>query len=61
MQAAARYVLGELSLVLREEYEKHFFDCAACALDVQAVAAFVDNVREVLRHCHSEKRRLRNF
>src|SRR5437899_3751029 len=24
MQAAARYVLGELSPVLREEYEKHF-------------------------------------
>lgn len=61
MQAAARYVLGELSPVLREEYEKHFFDCAACALDVQAVAAFVDNVREALRHRGSEKRRLRNF
>lgn len=49
MQAAEKYVLGELPTTLRDEYEEHFFDCAECALDVKAAAAFVDNTREVLR------------
>ncbi len=49
MQAAEKYVLGELSPVLREEYEEHFFGCAACALDVKAAAAFVDNACDVLQ------------
>ncbi len=49
MRAAEKYVLGELSPVLREEYEEHFFVCVACALDVKAAAAFVDNTCDVLR------------
>jgi len=49
LQAAEKYVLGELSPALREEYEEHLFDCVACALDVKAVAAFLDNARDVLR------------
>lgn len=49
LQAAEKYVLGELTQPLRDEYEEHFFDCAECALDVKAVAAFVDTGREVLR------------
>jgi anti-sigma factor RsiW len=49
MQAAAKYVLGELSPVLREEYEEHFFDCTACALDVKAATDFLNIAREVLR------------
>lgn len=49
LQAAEKYVLGELTQVLRDEYEEHFFDCAECALDVKAVTAFVDAGREVLR------------
>ncbi len=49
LQAAERYVLGELPPVLREEYEEHYFECAACAVDVKVVAAFVDNAHEVLR------------
>ena len=49
MQAAEKYVLGELPNALRDEYEEHFFDCAECALDVKAAAAFVDNSAEVLR------------
>ncbi len=49
MQAAEKYVLGELPNPLREEYEEHFFDCAECALDVKATAAFLDNSAEVLR------------
>ncbi len=49
LQAAVKYVLGELSAVQREEYEEHYFDCAECAIDLKAAAAFVDTTREVLR------------
>ena len=49
MHAAGKYILGELSPVLREEYEEHFFACVACALEVKAAAAFVDNACDVLR------------
>jgi hypothetical protein len=49
LQAAEKYVLGELPQALREEYEEHFFDCPACAMDIKAAAAFADTTREVLR------------
>jgi len=49
-QAAEKYVLGELLPALRDEYEEHSFDCAECALELKAAAAFVDASREVLRH-----------
>lgn len=49
LQAAEKYLLGELPLALREEFEDHFFDCPICALDIKAAAAFADNAREVLR------------
>jgi hypothetical protein len=49
LQAAEKYVLGELSQVQREEYEEHYFDCAECAVDIKALATFADTTREVLR------------
>jgi hypothetical protein len=49
LQAAEKYLLGELPQELRDVYEEHYFECAECALDVKAGAAFVDNSREVLR------------
>jgi len=49
LQAAEKYVLGELPQNLREDYEEHYFECAECALDLKTVAAFVDTSREVLR------------
>jgi Putative zinc-finger len=49
LQAAVKYVLGELSQAQREEYEEHYFDCAECALDLKALAIFADTAREVLR------------
>jgi Putative zinc-finger len=49
LQAAEKYVLGELSPTHRDEYEEHYFDCRECALDVRAVVAFADTAREVLR------------
>jgi hypothetical protein len=47
MHAAEKYVLGELSEELREEYEEHYLDCSECAVDVRAAAAFVANSKEV--------------
>jgi len=49
LQAAEKYVLGELPPPLRDEFEEHFFDCQECALDVTATAGFVNNVRNVSR------------
>ena len=49
LQAAEKYVLGEFPQDLRDGYEEHFFDCAECAVDVKAIAAFADVSREVLR------------
>jgi anti-sigma factor RsiW len=49
IQAAVKYVLGELPPSLRNEFEEHFFECQECALDVSAAAEFVDNGRAVLR------------
>src|SRR5713101_6957163 len=55
LQAAVKYVLGELPPAQRDEYEEHCFDCAECALDLKAAAAFVDTTREVLGEEASEK------
>lgn len=57
-QAAERYVLGELAQQEREAFEEHFFECTECARDVRAYAAFLANVRDVLREQESGMRRL---
>jgi hypothetical protein len=49
LQAAAKYVLGELSPAERDDYEDHYIDCPECAKDVNAAAAFADTTREVFR------------
>lgn len=49
LQLAAKYVLGELPPVQRDEYEDHYIDCPECAKDVYAAAALTDTVREVFR------------
>ena len=49
LQAAEKYVLGELSPELRDEYEEHYFDCADCAEDVKASSAFVGASKEIFR------------
>jgi Putative zinc-finger len=48
LMAAERYLLGELTLELREQFEEHFFDCQECALDVRAGAALVEQSKVVL-------------
>lgn len=43
-------MLGELPQAGRDSFEEHYFDCNECALDVQAVAAFADNARNLFCH-----------
>jgi hypothetical protein len=49
LQAAEKYVLGELPAELRDEYEEHYFDCADCAEDIKAASAFVGASKEIFR------------
>jgi hypothetical protein len=49
MDAAEKYVLGELKGELRDQYEEHYFDCPECALDVKAMAAFVAASKDIFR------------
>jgi hypothetical protein len=42
---AEKYLLDELSLESREEFEAHFFGCAECAQDVRAGAVLVEGIR----------------
>lgn len=45
--AAEKYVLRELSDDLRDAYEEHFFDCTACAADLQSAMIFAEAARDV--------------
>jgi hypothetical protein len=47
LEAAEKYVLGELPQDQRDAYEEHYFDCAECALDIKALATFADTAREL--------------
>ena len=49
LKAAQKYLLGELSVELRDQYEDHYFGCAECAQDVRTGAVFIDNARDVFR------------
>ena len=48
IEAAERYLLGELSDAERDQFEEHFFGCQACAEDVRTGAIFEANARAVL-------------
>jgi hypothetical protein len=47
-QMTERYLLDELDPHERAEFEEHFFECRACALDVQAGALFVSQSKVAL-------------
>jgi hypothetical protein len=49
LQAAEKYVLGELPAQVREAYEEHCFTCHECATDLEATASFVEGCRSVFR------------
>lgn len=48
LKAAEKYLLGELTAELRDQYEDHYFGCAECAQEVRTGAVFIDNARDVL-------------
>src|SRR5215471_6981152 len=48
LTAAERYLLDELSPEQRDQFEEHFFDCAECALDLQAATAFIEQSKKIL-------------
>lgn len=43
--AVEQYLLGEMSLQEREEFEEHYFSCPECAEAVRAGTHFADNVQ----------------
>jgi len=48
LMATEKYLLGDLALEKKEEFEEHFFGCPDCANDVRAGAAFVEHSKSVL-------------
>ena len=39
--AAEQYLLDEMALEVRDEFEQHLFDCRECAIDLMAGATFL--------------------
>jgi hypothetical protein len=46
-QASEKYLLGELSAELREEYEEHYFSCAECSDELRAAAELLAAGRRI--------------
>jgi hypothetical protein len=49
LQAAEKYLLGELPKEQHAEYEEHYFECTACAEEIKTTAAFMESARQVVR------------
>jgi len=49
LQAAEKYVLGELPVELRDEFEEHYFDCTECSDDVKHLVTLIAVSRSVLK------------
>jgi hypothetical protein len=49
LQAAEKYLLGELPKEQHEAFEEHYFDCSACAEEIKATVAFMESSRQVAR------------
>jgi hypothetical protein len=49
LQAAEKYLLGELPKEQHAAYEEHYFDCSACAEEIKATVAFMESARQVVR------------
>lgn len=47
IQATEKYVLGELSPDLREQFEEHYLDCPECTKDLLALSTFVTASRAI--------------
>src|SRR5262249_50393921 len=46
LQAVEKYILGELTPALRNEFEAHYFDCYECSLNVRTGVAFAAASRQ---------------
>jgi hypothetical protein len=49
LQAAEKYLSGELTKAELEAYEEHYFDCPACAQELKTTVAFTESTRQVFR------------
>jgi hypothetical protein len=49
LQAAEKYLLGELPKEQHAAFEEHFFDCSACAEEMKTTVAFMESSRQVVR------------
>lgn len=49
LQAAEKYLLGELPKEQHAAFEEHYFDCSACAEEMKAAVAFMESSRQVAR------------
>jgi hypothetical protein len=49
LQAAEKYLLGELPKEQHAAFEEHYFDCLACAEEMKAAIAFMEGARQVAR------------
>jgi hypothetical protein len=48
LQAAEKYLLGQLPKEQHAAYEEHYFDCSVCAEEIKATAAFMESARQVV-------------
>ncbi len=49
LQAATKYLLGEMPKEQHAAYEEHYFDCSACADEIKATAIFFESSRQLSR------------
>src|SRR5208282_6286166 len=49
LQAAEKYLLGELPKEQHAAYEEHYFDCSACAEEIKTTVAFMESSRQAVR------------
>jgi hypothetical protein len=49
LQAAEKYLLGELPKEQHAAFEEHYFDCSACAEEMKTAIAFMESARQVVR------------
>ena len=50
-----KYLLGELSPEVRDQFEEHYFDCPECAADVRALSTFMATSRTIFHEEPSVK------
>lgn len=50
-QIAEKYALGELSPEVREQFEEHYFDCAECVADLEALGSLLAAGKAVAQDC----------